>query len=260
MVFIPENQSGKVAGASSFGSLRGHSRMVLSKCALWVGMLLMAFVAAARLAPVVHAQRTAAPEKRSEKPALKPGDIDVEKSRIYVLVGKKGLGHEHGVEGKIKSGAIDLGAAKDPGAIEFDMVSFAADTDEARKSVELKGTIGESTRDKVTRTMLGPEVLDVEEFPTATFKIKTQEMRKGKKEGDSVVLKGDFTLHGQTQPLSITAKLERTKSRSHLSGSFTILQSDFGITPYKAALGAVGVTDELKIVGDLWIVSEETKR
>jgi polyisoprenoid-binding protein YceI len=234
--------------------------VALPKSTLWFGLLLTAIVAAAWESRDVVAQRPAAPEKRTEKPKLKPGDIDVEKSRVYVTVGKKGLGHEHGVEGKIKSGAIDLGAAKDPGAIEFDMASFVADTNEARKSVELKGTIGESTRDKVTQTMLGPEVLDVEEFPTAVFKIKAREMRKGKKEGETVVLKGDFTLRDQTQPLSITAKLEKTESRFHLSGSFTILQSDFGITPYKAALGAVGVTDELKIVGDIWIVSEETKR
>src|SRR5258708_36006536 len=122
--------------------------MALPKSTLWFGLLLTAVLAAALRPPDVTAQRSAAPEKRSEKTPLKPGDIDVEKSRIYVLVGKKGLGHEHGVEGKIKSGAIDLAAEKDPGAIEFDMASFTADTDEARKHVELKGTIGGSMRDK----------------------------------------------------------------------------------------------------------------
>jgi polyisoprenoid-binding protein YceI len=233
--------------------------MVISKSALGFALLLIAVLSTARLSPAVHAQRPATPEKPSEKRALKPGDVDVEKSRVYVLVGKKGLGHEHGVEGKIQSGAIDLKADRDPGAMEFDMASFVADTDEARKYVELKGTTGESTRDKVTKTMLGPEVLDVEEFPTATFKIKSRAVKHGKKDGDTVVLKGDFTLHDQSQPLTITAKLEKSQGRSHLSGSFTILQSDFGITPYKAALGTVGVADELKIWGDIWIVSEDAK-
>jgi hypothetical protein len=32
------------------------------------------------------------------------------------------------------------------------------------------------------------------------------------------------------------------------------VQSQFGITPYYTALGAIGVTDELKVWGDLWIV------
>src|SRR5690242_6960323 len=100
-----------------------------------------AVMAVATLSPSVIAQRPASPEKRSAKATLKPGEIDVEMSRVYVLVGKKGLGHEHGVEGKIKSGSIDLKSDKDPGAIEFDMESFVADTDEARKYVELKGAI-----------------------------------------------------------------------------------------------------------------------
>ena len=37
--------------------------------------------------------------------------------------------------------------------------SFSADTDEARKYVELKGNIAESTREQVTQTMLGSDVL-----------------------------------------------------------------------------------------------------
>src|SRR5262245_60989831 len=76
--------------------------------------------------------------KPAKKPEPKPGQIDLEKSRVYVRVGKKGLGHEHGVEGKIKSGTIDLSASKNIGEIEFDMATFLADTAEARKFVELK--------------------------------------------------------------------------------------------------------------------------
>ena len=112
------------------------------------------------------------------------------------------MGHEHGVEGKIKSGSIDLKATKNLGEIEFDMASFSADTDEARKYVDLEGTIAESTRDKVTETMLGPSVLDAEQFPTATFKIKSREIKKDERRWRSDPLKGDFTLHGTDHALS----------------------------------------------------------
>jgi polyisoprenoid-binding protein YceI len=214
---------------------------------------------AARLPPAVGQEQPAV-ARAAKKPALKPGQIDLEKSRIYVRVGKKGLGHEHGVEGKIKSGTIDLTAGKNAGEIEFDMASFLADTDEARKYVELKGTTGEATRDKVTETMLGAAVLDVEQFPTATFKIKSRELKKTKTAADTVVLKGDFILHGQSQPLTVEAQVEKKDGQSHLRGEFTILQSDFGITPYKAALGTVGVADELKIWGDIWIAEKADGR
>lgn len=231
--------------------------MAVSRSLVWVRLILMAGAVTTLIRPPAFAQQSTSREKRSEEAPLKPGDIDAEKSRVYVLVGKKGLGHEHGVEGRIKSGSIRLNADKDPGTIEFDMESFLADTDEARKYVELKGNVSESTRDRVTKAMLGPDVLDVEEFPTARFKIKSRQLIKSKKDGDSVVLKGEFTLHGKEQPLSVTAKIEKASGRSHLSGSFTILQSDFGITPYKAAFGAVAVTDELKIFGDLWIAESD---
>jgi len=208
--------------------------------------------------PPATGQAKQAETRPAAKAALKPGEIDLEKSRVYVRVGKKGLGHEHGVEGKIKSGSIDVNARKNPGEIEFDMTSFLADTDEARKQVELKGPIAEATRDKVTETMLGTAVLDVEQFPTATFKIKSSGQIPAKKRGELwYELNGDFTLHGQTHPLQVIAERIEKDGQWRLHGSFSILQSDFGITPYKAALGTVGVADELKVWGDIWIAGEK---
>jgi hypothetical protein len=36
-------------------------------------------------------------------------------------------------------------------------------------------------------------------------------------------------------------------------GGFTMLQTEYGITPLTKAFGAVGVTDQLSIWEDLWI-------
>jgi len=213
--------------------------------------------------PALLAPRAGAVEPRessaalSEKAPLKPGQVDLEKSRVYVRVGKIRLGHEHAIAGEIKSGRLDLAADKDAGEIEFDMASFTADSDEARKYVALKGSLAESTREKVTDTMRGEDVLDVENFPTAKFKIKSvvsHAERGGEKSYD---LDGDFTLHGKTRTLFLKrVKSERKEGNLlRLTCEFSILQSDFGITPYKAALGTVGVTDELKIWGDIWIAA-----
>lgn len=198
--------------------------------------------------------------KTPAKPPLKPGQMDLEKSRVYIYVGKKGLGHAHGVEGKIKSGSINsdvYAAAEITGEIVFDTASFSADTEEARKHVELKGTIKDSTREEVTETMKGPDVLDVEQFPTAKFKFKSKGMRFGRVGGPFYDLEGDLTLHGKTRPLKIVVQQTKEGGRMTYRGDFTILQSDFGITPYKAALGTVGVADELKIWGDIWVADQE---
>src|SRR5262249_16969897 len=62
--------------------------------------------------------------------------VDYEPSRIYVKVGTATrLGHEHGVEGNLKSGKLTLGG---DGEFVFDMASFTADTSLARKRVGLE--------------------------------------------------------------------------------------------------------------------------
>ena len=54
---------------------------------------------------------------------LSPGDIDTELSRVYVFVGKKRLGHEHGMEGLVREGEIHVGSSDHPGEIVFDMTA-----------------------------------------------------------------------------------------------------------------------------------------
>ena len=188
-----------------------------------------------------------------------PGDVDVEASRIYVRVGKRRLGHEHGVEGKVKSGNVQLNAREKAGELVFDMTSLSADTDDARKYVGLEGTTDDDEKKDVTATMQGASVLDAAKFPTATFTITSAALavEKNDEGKEQYILDGELTLHGETQPVKVVAAaVEEADGRVRLKGDFTIKQSDYGIKPYRAVGGLVSVTDELKIFGDLWIVKE----
>ena len=197
----------------------------------------------------------------ADQPAaeLAPGAVDTEASRIYVRIGKRRLGHEHGAEGLLKSGTVHLNARKDAGELVFDMSSFKADTDAARNYVGLEGSTDQDEQSQVTATMQGRRVLDAAAFPTATFEITSAALLVEKtEEGDSqYLLDGELTLHGETKPVKVTAAvLEEKDGLVRLAGDFTIKQSDYGIKPYAAVGGLVAVTDELKIFGDLWIVKE----
>ena len=68
--------------------------------------------------------RSAAIERCRAPAQLSPGEIDLRVSRVYILVGKTGLGHEHGIEGRIKSGVLSLGATANAGQIVFDTTTF----------------------------------------------------------------------------------------------------------------------------------------
>jgi polyisoprenoid-binding protein YceI len=127
--------------------------------------------------PVSFAQPQQARDARKQAEAveaeqLEPHQVSVQKSRVYIFVDKTGLGHQHGVEGRLKSGSLTLGAVEEAGEIVFDMNSFDADTDAARRYVGLSGSTDASTRRQVNDNMKNTSILNVAQFPTATFAIQ----------------------------------------------------------------------------------------
>jgi polyisoprenoid-binding protein YceI len=192
-------------------------------------------------------------DQKAAPPATAYG-VDVDASRIYVKVGTATrLGHEHGVEGNLKSGALTLGGK---GELVFDMASFTADTPEARKRVGLeKKKVSANEAKKVTDAMRGAAVLDVAQYPTAAFRLTAIAPLDKQAAGDpgTYQLEGGFTLHGTEQDLLFKAKVERLGEEGQLrmSGTFTIKQTDYGIQPFSAAGGLAKVADELQISGDL---------
>ncbi len=193
----------------------------------------------------------------AQAPLPTPGEVDTDGSRIYVFVGKTGLGHDHGIVGRLVSGRVILDAPQNAGQLVFDMPSFLADTPEARKALGLAGETDASTRKQTTANMLGPDVLDVAHHPTATFDIESalrpQRPVNGAK--PTVDLVGTFTLHGVARKVVIPAEVGAAGRVLRLIGSFRIKQTDFGIKPYKKFGGVVGVADELVIHGDIRIAA-----
>ncbi|WP_161604720.1 YceI family protein [Roseiconus nitratireducens] len=185
----------------------------------------------------------------------KPADVQLEASRVYVFVDKTGLGHQHGVEARLLQSTLVLGADKDAGRLVFDMTSFDADTAAARRYVGLASTTDEGTRRSVNQNMRGAAVLDVARYPTARYEVASAlpTGQSGPSGLPTYQLKGEFTLHGKTRPLTITAEIEQTRGWLHVRGNFTIRQTAFGITPYSKAFGAIGVADALRIYGDLYV-------
>ncbi|MCA9177850.1 MAG: YceI family protein [Planctomycetales bacterium] len=189
--------------------------------------------------------------------ALASGNVDLARSRVFIFVGKSGFGHEHGVEGLLSSGTLQLGAAQNAGQLVFDMRTFDADTPVARKYVGLKGTTDESTRKQVNDNMRGAAVLDVSRYPTATFKINAarQLAQKSRNGNLQYLLDGVFTLHGVSRPLQVAVVSIPQQGATRVAGNFEIQQTQFGIKPFSKGLGLVGVTDELRIYGDLQLTT-----
>lgn len=190
--------------------------------------------------------------------SLAPGDLDVATSRVYIFVPKSGFGHDHAIEGKLKSGRLQLGAAQNAGEFVFDMPSFDADTAAARRYVGLPGATDAGTRREVNANMLGADVLSVRRFPTASFSIvSAQPSSQPGRRGSIYQLTGKFTLHGTTRELKVNAESEKVQGKIHVKGSFPLVQTHYGIQPFTKALGAVGVANQLTVYADLWIAGEQ---
>ena len=187
--------------------------------------------------------------------SLQPAEVQTKTSRVYVFVEKRGFGHEHGIEANLLASTLVLGASESAGQLVFDMKSFSADTPAARKHVGLTGTTDQGTRATVTKTMKSSAVLNVKQYPTATFDVASAKATgQTSSEGLPIYqLDGQFTLHTTKRPLSVKVEVSQASGLLHVRGNFKIKQTTFGIKPYSKAFGAIGVRDELKIYGDLFV-------
>jgi polyisoprenoid-binding protein YceI len=136
-----------------------------------IALIALSLMPVVTAAPAVAQTAQLSPAPLAAPPA--PGDVDLTASRVYVFVGKTGLGHNHAVAGLLQAGRVVLGAADQAGMLVFDMRSFTADTVEARKALGLPGETDASTQKQVQANMTGPDVLDVARHPTATFQIRS---------------------------------------------------------------------------------------
>jgi len=145
--------------------LSGRQFVLALPCGLWV---LMACAQLNSAEPGSSTDAPATPKAAAGLASLTPGDVNLKASRVYVYVGKTGLGHGHAVAGALKNGSLQLGATDNAGQLVFDMTTIQADSDAARRYLGLGGSTDAGTRQQVDANMLGPAVLNVANFRTAT--------------------------------------------------------------------------------------------
>src|SRR5256885_5240384 len=171
--------------------------------------------------------------------------IDSAKSKIEIQVAKDGFfkafGHDHVVSATKFSGSVQFGSAK----VEDSSVSFTAEANSLRVTDP-----GESEKDRseVQATMLGEQVLDVARYPQIQFSSSAVKLVSSSKNTFDLQVSGPLTLHGTQKPVTLPVHLQISDDGSITCDTeISLLQSDFGITPYKAAGGAVKVKDKLKL-------------
>ena len=184
-------------------------------------------LAAALIGIVSGSSRMAAAETRP---------IDTTQSKLTVLVYKSGLfsgfADDHIIDAAIASGTLSDSA---PLAVTLEV-----------RAADLRvrdPNLSASKRQDVQTRMVGPEVLDVQKFPSIAFASTSVEPRGA----DKWMVTGRLTIHGQTRPVTIAV----TRANGRYRGTVSLKQRDFGIMPISIAGGTVKVKDELKIEFDI---------
>ena len=161
--------------------------------------------------------------------------VDTQKSTLTVRVYKTGLfsgfAHDH-----------EISAPIDNGSFSEESLSVDISISATRLKVMDKES-SDSEKEKIQTKMLGPEVLDTQQFKEIKFhstKIETAG-------AGNWLVTGDLTVHGQSHPVVFQV----TKADGHYRGTAEIKQKDFGITPISIAGGGVKVKDAVKIEFDV---------
>ncbi|MBM3346765.1 MAG: YceI family protein, partial [Betaproteobacteria bacterium] len=130
----------------------------------------------------------------------------------------------------------DLSVALDRLTVDEPALRAAAGFDTQPSAQDIAGT----------RTNMLDKVLQAERHPRLLVQVR-QSARAIFGAGDASDMEAVITLHGVTRTLPVRVALEGDRNALAARGSFTVLQSDFGIQPFAILGGAIQVQDRLAV-------------
>jgi hypothetical protein len=205
--------------------------------------LLLASACAVKTAqpPPLPVETGAAWYQQAAKKGNKVFPVDSAQSLITVTVRRGGalarLGHDHVVASRSVAGFV----APDAGRADFHFRLDQMTVDETALR-QAAGLDTQPSADAIegTRTNMLGRVLDAARYPVVMLHAE-------RVNGNDAMLRLTVTLHGVQRTLDVAAVIEQTRTSVTASGKFTLLQSDFGITPMSVMGGAMVVQDPMDL-------------
>ena len=157
-------------------------------------------------------------------------------AEIWVYTFKEGLLSRAAHDLKIGVGSFEITVEGDTIQVKIDATTLRTRAAMV-KGVEQTRVLSGADRaeiDQLTRK----EVLKTEQFPTIEFRSSTFDHQR---------LEGDLTLCGQTRHVSASLR----SACGNLTAEFVIDQRNFGIRPFKAALGTMRVAAKVRVEATL---------
>jgi hypothetical protein len=171
--------------------------------------------------------------------------IVAEQSLVAITVRRGGtlarLGHDHVVAARSLEGYVAPALGK--AALRFRLEEMTVDEAGLRAEAGLPPPPSADAIFATRRNML-ERVLDAGKYPWL-------ELHAEQVPGNASLLNADITLHGATRRYSVPVTIERAGGVFHVTGAFTVKQSDFGIQPFSVLGGALAVEDPVELRFDI---------
>ncbi|HEY6644587.1 YceI family protein [Povalibacter sp.] len=199
-------------------------------------------------APVPESIPPSAPAR--ELPGTATYEVNPQASTLHILVYRGGalarLGHNHVMSVRGLQGRVWMHAtfAKSGFDVAFPVAQIVVDDPDARRAAgsDFPPDIPQADRDGTRRNMLRAEVLDAERYPQIELKSVAV---TGSMQQPAVTAR--ITIRDVSRDVQLRPTLSIDGKRMTIAGELELLQSDFGIEPFSAALGALTVKDGLHV-------------
>ena len=174
--------------------------------------------------------------------------LDAAKSALTIHVFKAGVAspalHDHDFHPSTWSATVRFDPA-DPATAHVELSIDAASLHDSNP--ELSAADETKVDDEAHTT-----ILDAAQFPTISvtadrFTVATT----GSAGSWTGTLPATITMHGVSKPVDVPLTLARDGDALHATGEVDVLQSDFGIKPFRKALGTIRIKDRLHVRFDV---------
>jgi polyisoprenoid-binding protein YceI len=209
----------------------------------------------------------------------RPYDVAASESLLTILVYRGGplakAGHNHVIASHALRGSLYVPVDLVQSSFDIHMPVTELTVDEAdlrakENSDEFPPDVPDSAKDGTRHNMLSPALLDGDQYPEIVLRSERVEWvaespggSSGANASNGANASGSpgassgpsgrwlahvqVTVRDKTSPVVVPVTFEQHGDEIVVSGEFPLKQSDLGLTPFSALLGALQVIDEMKI-------------
>ena len=181
----------------------------------------------------------------------RPYDIVPEQSLLALLVFRGGplakAGHNHVIASHTLRGTLYVPAdlARTTFEVHFAVAELTVDEASLRakeNEADFPPNVPDSAKEGTRKNMLGSALLDAERYPEIELRSTGLEQS-----GSQWLAHVQVTVRDHESVVVVPVRYELHAGQINVSGEFPLKQTDLGLTPFSAMLGALQVVDEMKV-------------